>query len=177
MMRMTAEIFIRVIADLAVIPVALIGAYALVFKIPKGNRYQAYCRILMAGLTSYFIAKMVSVIYQPATERPFESLGLQPGASYLDNPGFPSDHALFVTAIALAAWFETRNKIIGSVLAVLVVLVCVGRVLALVHTPLDIIGGVAIAALGAVWYIQTTVEKRGKHGNNSHRRSSDRSTA
>jgi membrane-associated phospholipid phosphatase len=35
----------------------------------------------------------------------------------------------------------------------LVVTVGVGRVLALVHTPIDVIGGVLIALVGALWYL------------------------
>jgi membrane-associated phospholipid phosphatase len=161
---MTIEFIIRLMADLAVIPIVLIAAYALIFKIPKGKRYQAYCRILLAGLTAYLLAKFIGTIYQPSTERPFEVLGVDPGASYLDNPGFPSDHALFVAAITFAVWFETRQKALTIILVVLTILVCLGRVIALVHTPLDVIGGVAIAALGAVWYIQKPVEKRGRRG-------------
>jgi membrane-associated phospholipid phosphatase len=36
----------------------------------------------------------------------------------------------------------------------LTVAVAIGRVLALVHTPIDVIGGMAIACIGALWYIQ-----------------------
>lgn len=131
----------------------LIGGYMLIFKIPNNKKLDAYKRILMAGLTSYMIAKFASVIYQPSDLRPFEILGLQAGASYLNNPGFPSDHALFVTAITLAVWFETRNKIATIILASLTVLVCVGRVLALVHSPIDVIFGFLIAFIGALWYV------------------------
>jgi membrane-associated phospholipid phosphatase len=152
-MYMFESAFIKVIADGAVIPVVLIGAYALLFKIPKGHRYEAYCRILMAGLTAYLIAKLLGTLYQPAIERPFETLGVQAGASYLNNPGFPSDHALFVMAITLAVWFETRMKKTTLVLLALTLVVCVGRVLALVHTPLDVIGGILVAMTGAVWYL------------------------
>ena len=61
---------------------------------------------------------------------------------------------LFATAITLAVWFETRNKPITITLVVLTCLVGIGRVLALVHTPLDVIGGVVIACIGALWYLQ-----------------------
>lgn len=149
---MIPDIAIRLIADAAVIPIVLIAVWALIFKIPKGKRFPAYARILMAGLTAYLLAHFIAAIYQPATLRPFQVLGVDPGAFYLDNPGFPSDHALFVTAILCAVWFETRNKKITLLLLVLVVLVCVGRVVALVHTPLDVIGGVIIALIGALWY-------------------------
>lgn len=106
----------------------------------------------MAGLTAYLFAKLIGAVYQPATERPYELLGVEPGASYLENPGFPSDHALFVTAIVCAVWFETRKKAVSIFLALCVVLICVGRVVALVHTPLDVVGGVMIALVGALWY-------------------------
>lgn len=160
---MNPGFLISLLADLAVVPVVLIGAWALLFKVPKGKRYEAYCRILMAGLTAYLIAKFVGTIYQPAELRPFELMGVDPGASYLDNPGFPSDHALFVMAITCAVWFETRMKKTAIVLLVLTLLVCVGRVLALVHTPLDVIGGVLIALVGALWY-SNVPRKQEEHG-------------
>lgn len=151
---MPLDLLIRLIADIAVVPVVLLGAYALLFKVPKGARFAAYSRVLMAGLTAYMLAKFIGTIYQPSDLRPFELLGVEPGAAYLDNPGFPSDHALFVAAIALAVWFETRQKLISIILAGLVIVIGVGRVVALVHTPLDVIAGVAIAAIGALWYLQ-----------------------
>lgn len=166
---MSADIIIRIIADVAIIPVILIGGFVLVFKIPKGQRFEAYSRILMAGLTAYLLAKFVATIYQPANERPFELLGVDPGAFYLNNPGFPSDHALFVTAIVAAVWFETRMKKTSIVLVSLVVLICVGRVLALVHTPIDMIGGVVIALIGAAWYInRPRGQKEKRHGKTRH---------
>lgn len=152
---MTQELIIRIIADGAVVPVVLIGAYMLIFKVPKGRRVQAYSRVLMAGLTAYLIAKFVGTLYQPADMRPFEELGVAAGAFFLNNPGFPSDHALFVAAITCAVWFETKYRDISFILLGLTILVCVGRVLALVHTPADVIGGVVIALVGALWYINS----------------------
>jgi membrane-associated phospholipid phosphatase len=150
---MLSESIIKLIADGAVVPVVLIGAYALLFKVPKNARFEAYSRILMAGLTAFLVAKLLGTLYQPAIERPFELLHAAAGASYLDNPGFPSDHALFTAAITFAVWAETRSKWLTITLAVLTITVCVGRVLALVHTPLDVVGGISVAAVGALWYI------------------------
>src|SRR5689334_14339723 len=132
------HLLIKILADGAVIPIILLGGWALVFKVKRGERYHAYCRILMAGLTAYLLAKLVGSIYQPELERPFELLGVSAGASFLNNPGFPSDHVLFCTAITLAVWFETRRKSIAITLAALTLAVAVGRVLALVHSPLDV---------------------------------------
>lgn len=165
---MTPDLLIRLIADVAVIPVVLVGAFLLIFKIPKGQRYQAYTRIVMAGLTAYLLAKLAATVYQPSDLRPFEILGLEAGASYLNNPGFPSDHALFVTAITAAVWFETRAKKTAIVLAVLVILISIGRVIALVHTPIDVIGGIVIALIGAVWYLgKPGGQKERNHGKSS----------
>lgn len=146
------DTLVQLLADGMVIPVVLLGAWALVFKVPKGHRYNAYCRILMAGLTAYVFAKLIGSIYQPELQRPFELMGVKAGASFLNNPGFPSDHILFCTAITLAVWFETRQKTISILLAAGTFLVAIGRVAALVHSPLDVIGAVLIASIGALWY-------------------------
>lgn len=150
---MSQDLIIKIMADYSLIPIVLLGTFSLIFYIPKGRRFAAYRRILMAGLTAYFLAKIASVIYQQAGQRPFEVIGTSAKASFLNNPGFPSDHALFITAILCAVWFETKKKAISIIIASLILVVCVGRVLALVHTPVDVIGGVAIALVASVWYI------------------------
>ncbi len=150
------DIFVRLIADLLVIPVVLIGIYALIRYVPKSRRYQTYATVLMAGLTSYLVAKIIGLFFQPTNLRPFELLGVDAGASYLNNPGFPSDHTLFTMAIVLAVWFGAKNKKLALVALVLTLLIAIGRVLALVHTPLDVIGGIVIACVGAVWYFLPT---------------------
>lgn len=147
------QLLIRLLADGTLLPIVLIGVYALVRLVPKKGRYAAYCRVLMAGLTALLVAKFMAQLYHPDVERPFEVLGLSAGAAYLPNPGFPSDHALFASAITYAVWFETRSNKLGILLAVLTVAMCIGRVLALVHTPLDIVGGMVAATIGAGWYL------------------------
>ena len=150
-----SDVIIKVIADGAVIPVVLLGVWALLFRLPKrSNRLEAYSRILMAGLTAYMVAKLIGAVYQPQSMRPFELLGQTAGASYLNNPGFPSDHVLFCMAITLAVWFETRRKWLGYTLLALTLVVGVGRIVALVHTPFDVIGGLIIAFAGVGWYLQ-----------------------
>lgn len=152
-------------ADLLIFPIALLAAYALLFKIKNEDKYHAYVMVIMAGLTAYLMAKLIGSVYQPADVRPFELMGLEPGASYLDNPGFPSDHALFGAFLAFAVLGAARQVKLAAFLGVLVILMSVGRVLALVHTPLDIIGGITIAAFGALWYLQPykqTIAKKAK---------------
>ena len=151
---MIMHVLVRLLADGTLVLLAGVAAYALVWRIPQGQRFEAYGRIIMAGLTAYLAAKLIASVYQPAQERPFELLGKAAGALYLQNAGFPSDHALFAMFLTLAVWFETKSRKLTVVMAVLTVLMGIGRVLALVHTPLDIIGGFVIACVGALWYAQ-----------------------
>lgn len=158
------DFLLRFIADYSVFIAVIVGAYALLRYVPNTSKFAAYSRVLMAGLTAYLLAQLIATVYQPADLRPFQELGVDPGAAFLDNPGFPSDHVLFVAAITLAVWFETRKKVLTLILATILVLVSVGRVVALVHSPLDVIGGLVIAALGAVWYLQYTRESKAVGG-------------
>ncbi len=166
---MNSDILIRIAADGLMIPIILIAAYALVFRLPKGQRLKSYSLILVAGLTAYLLAKMIGIVYQPASLRPFELAGTTAGASFMNNPGFPSDHILLATVLICAVWFTTKQKLITWVLVVLVVIVAVGRVMALVHTPIDVIGGVLIALVGSLWYLndQNWLQKKDQLRNKS----------
>jgi undecaprenyl-diphosphatase len=109
-------------------------------------------RVFLAGVTTYVVAKLAGLLFQPETMRPFEKLGVEPGAAFLNNPGFPSDHALFAMFLTLAVWYSTRNKWLAGAMLGMTLLVGVGRVLALVHTPVDVLGGLLIAFVGILWY-------------------------
>lgn len=112
--------------------------------------------VVMAGLTSLLVGKVLSLLYQPAVARPFLELGVQPGAAYIDNPGFPSDHALLATVAVAAVYALTRKRNLSVLLALLVIVMCTGRVLALVHTPFDVMAGIAAGLTGSIWYKKLT---------------------
>jgi len=136
------------------IPLVLIALYAFIMKSPRIGRYEVYVRVFMAGITSYALAKYIAAIWQPeGTGRPFERLGVEAGASFLQNSGFPSDHALFAAFLTFAVWYVTKSGKLTLAMAALTALIGIGRVLALVHTPLDITGGIVIAALGGIWFL------------------------
>lgn len=148
---------VRLLADGALIALALVAVGTLLVKTPAKRRYETYTRILMAGLTSYVSAKLIASVYQPELERPFEKLGVDPGAAYLNNPGFPSDHMLFATFLVLAVWYVTRNIRVTIILGIVAALMGIARVMALVHTPLDVVGGALIALIGAIWYTKFAI--------------------
>ncbi len=146
------DTLVRFAADGLVIVIVVLALGALFLKTPAKNRYDRYTHVFMSGITAYLLAKLVGSVWQPASERPFEQLGVDPGAAYLNNPGFPSDHALLAFFLVFAVWYATRNRWITGTLLALAIFMCVGRVLALVHTPLDIAGSVVIAGIAALWY-------------------------
>lgn len=146
------ELIIKILADYLMLPVVLLAGWLIIFKAPKRGRYDKYARVLMAGLSSYWLAKVVGNLWMPETLRPFEKLHTEPLASYLGNAGFPSDHVLFAMFLTLAVWYVTRKSFWTVVMLLLTISMAVGRVLALVHTPLDVAGGALIALAGAVWY-------------------------
>lgn len=145
------DLLIRIIADGLVVLIVFLGGITFLFSV-KGDYYQSYIRALMAGLSAFTFAKIMSLFYQ-TLERPFVTLGVEPKAAYLDNPGFPSDHALFVMTIALIILAVTKYRYIAIILIILAVMVGIGRVIALVHTPQDVLGGFMAAILGVgLWY-------------------------
>ena len=146
MMQSITDGIIRIMADGLVIPIVIIAAWALWFRIPKKSRFERVSRGVVAGLIALFIAKVLSLTYQEG-ERPFVEMGIQAKAAYLNNPGFPSDHVLFVFCITLVVWAATKDKKVSLILLILSILVAFGRVLALVHTPLDVLGGLACAII------------------------------
>lgn len=137
---------IHVLADYLIIAVAAAGGIALLLV--KQDRYQIWARAIVTGLVALLFAKIISLLYHG--QRPFETMGVKPGAAYLPDPGFPSDHALLVFTITCIVWASTKNIRLSLLLLVLSALVALGRILALVHTPLDIAGGLLCAVLAAV---------------------------
>lgn len=159
---MIMQVIVMVMADGMLVAIVLLAAYALLCKVRRGDRYEKYMRVMMAGVTSYVFAKFIAQIWQPEATRPFEQLGQQAGASFLNNPGFPSDHTLFAMFLTLAVWYVTRSKWLAGAMFLMTILLAVGRVLALVHTPLDVIGGMVIACTGIIWYSRVTRVSRHK---------------
>lgn len=147
MMHDIGDTIIRIMADGLVVPVVLIAAWVLL-HVPRKQWWEHITRAIFMGLVALFTAKIMSLAYQER-ERPFALLGIHAKAAYLNNPGFPSDHVLFVFAITFVVWAVTKNKAWTLTLVVLSVLIALGRVLALVHTPLDVAGGFIAALIAA----------------------------
>lgn len=103
--------FVELFADKGLIAVVLLSAAVGLYWIvkEKPNVKELFPYVLMAGLTSLLAAKLMSLLpIQQA--RPFIQQGVEAGAAFIDNPGFPSDHALVATVVVMAVFFLTPYK-------------------------------------------------------------------
>ncbi len=150
---------IAFLADWLLVGLLAFGAAALLFGTSKSQKFREYPYVIMAGLTSLLVGKLLSLVYQPDTERPFVEMGVTAGAAYIDNPGFPSDHVLLATIVALTVVVFVRKRWLNVVMVTSVIAISIGRVLALVHTPLDVIGGLVAGLSGGLWYYVLTKDK------------------
>ncbi|MFZ2494784.1 MAG: phosphatase PAP2 family protein [Candidatus Saccharimonadales bacterium] len=144
----------RFLADGTLVVIIIVAAIMVLNYMRSSPKqfFRLLPQLIMAGLTSLLVGKIMSLLYQPSVERPFIERGVAAGAAYIDNPGFPSDHALLAVVIVAAVWFITRNKRVAILLSFTVIVMCVARVVALVHTPIDIIGGIIAGLSGSIWY-------------------------
>lgn len=142
-MNEVKTIFIKFIADyLFAILVLIGGALLLRYKAQRGNNI---VRGVLAGICGVIVDKASGLVY--FHERPFEVLGKAPLAVNPSNNAFPSDHALLVFTAAFVVWAATKNWRLGVSLMIGGIIVGWGRVLALVHWPVDIVGSFVMAAV------------------------------
>lgn len=100
----------------------------------------------------YFISRLASYFYFNA--RPFVVGNFQPLISHSADNGFPSDHMLLTSAIAIIIY--AYNKKLGVVAGMIAGLVGVSRVLAGVHHWLDIVASALIAVI-VIWLVQKLI--------------------
>jgi len=99
---------------------------------------------LVSGLLALLVVDLVKGII-PIT-RPFSAIkGILPLFKPGDLAAFPSSHAAFFGGIALYLLLRHRGP--GVWYLSLVILMCLARVAAGVHYPLDILAGLAVAGL------------------------------
>lgn len=101
--------------------------------------------IIFAGFilpVIFLISRIASLIYY--NPRPFVLYNFKPLIQHAADNGFPSDHALLSFAIAFFVF--VFNKKLGMILISLGFIVGFSRVMAGVHSPIDILGSFVISA-------------------------------
>lgn len=149
------ELLIRLAADGILLLILAVAGPVILYAV-RYRFWRVVPVMIMAGLTSLLIGKIMSLLYQPQVARPFLELGSQPGAAYIDNPGFPSDHALLASVAVMAMYAVTKNRKLAAAMWLLVIAMSAARVAALVHTPFDVVAGAIAGLSGAIWYRKLT---------------------
>jgi undecaprenyl-diphosphatase len=80
--------------------------------------------------------------------RPYVALTFAPLIEPVHEYSFPSGHVAVLSALAFTAW--RRRPAAGAALFAGAIIVGVARVLAGVHWPIDILGGMAVGAISAL---------------------------
>lgn len=141
--------------------VIVVAAIVYFFSQPKeSGRKIILCSIIALPLI-YIVAKIGSLLYYDP--RPFVVGDFTPLIPHSADNGFPSDHTLFVSALAAIIFFFNRK--FGVLLFALAFLVGVARVLAGVHHFIDIFGSIVIASVTTYivfQYILPKVQERFK---------------
>lgn len=124
----------------------IIGVVIAWIRVKKPARMQFLVATIFAGLFAYVISRIASHLY--FDPRPFVADHVTPLTSHAADNGFPSDHALFTMTLTAVTYFFSKK--IASVMLVMTILVGVARILAKVHSPLDIGAGWVLGIIGAV---------------------------
>lgn len=115
-------------------------------KAPRRLKEQMAAAIVLAGIIAGILDKIAGKLYYDP--RPFVSHHVTPLVSHAADNGFPSEHTILSFTIAAVLYFY-RPKM-GYLAFGLAALVAFGRMAAHVHSPIDIIGGIAIGLVAAV---------------------------
>lgn len=107
--------------------------------------------MILAGLTAVLLSQIFHLI-PVEVYRPYQTMGVSPVIEPSTDSPFPSDHVAFAFTAAFAVILMTRFRKIGLVVLLAAFGVLAGRLLALVHSPLDVVGGLICAGAGTIWY-------------------------
>ena len=109
----------------------------------KTLKLQFVVNFAVAGLLSIVLSQTIAHFY--FDPRPFVVQHRTPLIPHVPDNGFPSDHTTLTMLMALVSLRYSRPA--GIALIVMSLLIGMARIAALVHSPIDIAGSVAIAAV------------------------------
>lgn len=112
----------------------------------KQTRIRFIVATILAGAIAFALSRIAGHLYYDP--RPFVTEHVKPLFGHSTDNGFPSDHALLTGTLTAITYFYDR-KVAGAML-VLTIMIGAARVLAKVHSPLDIAAGWIFGVVGAV---------------------------
>ena len=126
---------------LFIVPLLILGIYFLL--LPRSAQKGALILVVPSLILIYLIAQFAGHLYYDP--RPFVVGHFMPLIPHAPDNGFPSDHALLVSAAAMIGSYLNRK--LGVVLWVLALIVAVARVYIGLHHPIDVIASIAISVM------------------------------
>ena len=131
--------------------ILFLAIWALVWK----NFRVAVFALATAILSRFLVTEIIRFFYN--RPRPFEILeGVGQLVDHSGGGSFPSGHAAFAFGLAFFVYIHNKNK--GICYLIIALLMGLGRVLAGVHYPSDILGGLTVGLVSA--WIMKEVYKR-----------------
>ncbi len=121
----------------------ILVAFLTWWGLDKNKKIQFAAAIVVAGLLGYILSKMGGGLYYHP--RPFVTEHIKPLIPHGNDNGFPSDHTWFCMTITAVIYYY--NKRWALVAFILTLLVGAGRVLAHLHYPIDILGGLIVGTV------------------------------
>ena len=106
-------------------------------------RWQFAAAMVLAGIAAFALSRITGALYYHP--RPFVAQHITPLISHGSDNGFPSEHTLLAMTLSTVVYYYRRRLAAG--LFGLTLLVGISRVLAHVHSPIDILGGLLLGAL------------------------------
>ncbi len=140
--------------------VFFVGLIALVYwlTLPKLQKIRIAVVGAVTAIVAFALTKIGGALfYDP---RPFVTHHLTPLLPHAADNGFPSDHTVFAATIAVTIFFASKR--LGMGLFALAAVVGVARILAHVHSPIDVLGSLVFAVAGgaAAYYLAPIVMDR-----------------
>ena len=129
---------------LYLVSVAMLGVYFLLQHRDSWKRMALFA--IPAGLFALAFGMLANHLY--FDPRPFVVGHFTPLIPHAPDNGFPSDHTLLVSAVAMIGTLWNRR--LGIVLWILALLVAVGRVYVGLHHALDVAGSIVISSVAVL---------------------------
>ena len=112
----------------------------------KNRKIQFIVMTIVAGIIAYILSLIASRLY--FDPRPFVIEHVKPLIAHAADNGFPSDHALLTMTLTATTYFFNKRVALGMLS--LSIIIGIARVLAKIHSPIDIGAGWLIGIIGAV---------------------------
>lgn len=114
-------------------------------------------RLLMAGALAYMLAGVGKDLF--GRGRPYELFGDIVVHDAYRGPGFPSGHSAMAMALGTVLYLYSPKKW-RPIIGVVTILAVISRMAVGVHTPLDVVGGVALGWFAAFIFERVDVRPK-----------------